>query len=83
MTVFYVYPGTDGIKVASTSATEVTPITIGTAADTLGFYGLATPIAKATVTRKTTTTTTVASLKARVAKLENAIANLGLVALTG
>jgi hypothetical protein len=55
----------------------------GRSGDKIGFYGLATPIVKATITRKTTVTTSVASLKARVAKLENALSNLGLVGLTG
>lgn len=63
MATIYVTPGTDGIKVASPSTSQVLNITVGTTADKLGFYGLATPVVKPSLT---TTNSTIASQVALV-----------------
>ena len=47
--------------------------------DLVGFYGTA-PIAKATLAQQTTKTTT--QLRAEVTALQNALVNLGLIAVT-
>lgn len=49
----------------------------GRSADKIGFYGLTTPIVKATVTLGAGTTTTL--LKADVLALQTALVNLGLI----
>lgn len=49
---------------------------VGRSDDKIGFYGLATPIVKATITLGAGTTTTL--LKADVAAIAAALANLGL-----
>jgi hypothetical protein len=49
------------------------------ATDKIGFYG-ATPIVKATLAQQTTKTTT--QLRAEVTALQNALVNLGLIAVT-
>ena len=49
---------------------------VGRAADKLGFYGLTTPIVKATITLGAGTTTTL--LKADVAAIAAALSNYGL-----
>lgn len=50
---------------------------MGRSDDKIGFYGLSTPIVKATVTLGAGTTTTL--LKADVLALQTALVNLGLI----
>ena len=52
---------------------------IGRSDDLLGFYGLATPIAKATVAATTTTTATTGALQADIDAIRTALQNLGLI----
>lgn len=51
----------------------------GAATDLIGFYG-ATPIVKATLVQTTTITTT--QLRTEVTALQNALVNLGLIAVS-
>ena len=51
----------------------------GAATDLIGFYG-ATPIVKATLVQTTTITTT--QLRVEVTALQNALVNLGLIAVS-
>lgn len=51
---------------------------IGASGGTLGFYGLAVPIAKQTITQLATTKTTT-QLRAEVTAIENALAALGII----
>lgn len=55
---------------------------VGQSGEKLGFYGLATPIAKQTVTSVTTTTATTALNETRISRLETALSNLGLIAMS-
>lgn len=54
-----------------------------TSTDKIGFYGLATPIARPSVTAVTTTTATTTLNETRVSRLEAALVNLGLIATDG
>jgi hypothetical protein len=47
--------------------------------DKLGFFGLATPIVRATVTNTTTTTATTTALQTDLDALRAALRNLGLI----
>lgn len=53
------------------------------ATDKIGFFGLATPIARPSVTAVTTTTATTALNETRISRLETALVNLGLIATDG
>ena len=61
------YGGGEGIVIGNTSS------------DLIGFYG-ATPIAEATLAQMTTKTTT--QLRAEITALQNALVNLGFIAVT-
>lgn len=51
---------------------------LGRSGGKIGFYGLATPIAKQTITQLATTKTTT-QLRAEVTAIENALAALGII----
>ena len=61
------YGGGEGVMLGNSST------------DLVGFYGTA-PIAKATLAQATTKTTT--QLRAEITALQNALVNLGLIAVT-
>jgi hypothetical protein len=61
------YGGAEGVRLGNS------------ATDLVGFYG-STPIAKATLAQTTTITTT--QLRAEVTALQNALVNLGLIAVS-
>ena len=50
--------------------------------DLIGFYGLTTPIAQQTVTSVTTTTATTTLNETRISRLETALSNLNLIAMS-
>ena len=52
---------------------------VGRSDDKIGFYGLATPIVKATVAATTTTTATTTALEADIDAIRTALQNLGLI----
>lgn len=53
---------------------------LGRSGGKIGFYGLATPIVKPSVTRQTTKTTT--ALRADIDRVSTALVNLGLIEVT-
>lgn len=57
-------------------------VVLGRTTDKLGFYGKTTPITKATVTSVGTTTATTTLNETRIGRLETALANLGLIAMS-
>ena len=61
------YGGAEGVRLGNS------------ATDLIGFYGTA-PIAKATLAQQTTKTST--QLRAEITALQNALVNLGLIAVT-
>lgn len=52
---------------------------LGRSGGKIGFYGLATPIAKATVAATTTTTATTTALQTDIDAIRTALQNLGLI----
>lgn len=61
--------------------TDITgTVTVAESSDTLGFYGLSTPIAKPSVTQQTTKTST--ALRADIDRINTALSNLGLISVT-
>jgi type IV secretory pathway protease TraF len=68
------YGGSDTVSIP-TSGTVIND----SSSETLGFYG-ATPIARPSVTQQSTATTT--ALRADINRLETALVNLGLIAVT-
>lgn len=52
----------------------------GRSADKIGFYGLTTPIVKATLTIACTATSTIVTVATGLAELQDAMAALGLIA---
>ena len=52
----------------------------GGSGEKIGFYGLATPIVKATVAATTTTTATTTALETDIDAIRTALSNLGLLA---
>lgn len=55
---------------------------LGQSGEKIGFYGLATPIAKQTVTSVATTTATTTLNETRIGRLETALAATGLIAMS-
>lgn len=51
--------------------------------DLVGFYGLATPIARPSVTAVGTTTATTTLNETKISRLQTALVNLGLIATDG
>ena len=52
---------------------------VGRSDDKIGFYGLATPIVKATVAATTTTVSTTTALTVDIDAIRTALQNLGLI----
>jgi hypothetical protein len=65
---------------AGTADLQAPVAKIGASGGTLGFYGLAAPITKPSVTRQTTKTTT--ALRADIDRVSTALVNLGLITVT-
>jgi hypothetical protein len=53
------------------------------ATDKIGFYGLTTPIVQPTITAVATVTATTTINEARIARIETALVNLGLITTAG
>jgi len=73
--------GTGNAGVATTDGNVIPGnLKIGASGSKLGFYGLATIIAKPSVTQQTTATTT--ALRADINRINTALSNLGLITVT-